>query len=602
MTMLQSLVRAYDRFAERGDVAPFGYSPEKIAFVIELNQDGSVRGLPTVRGEMIKGKHIPAVMQVPQARKRTVGIDPNFLWDKSGYVLGVTNGLDKLPPADREKRLRRVAEEHQAFIDFHTKAIGATDDEGLRALLAFLAAWRPEQFEPLGWPPELLGQNLAFALGVGEGAYLHERAAARDLWSRMTSPEDTASAICLVTGEFAPSARLHASIKGVPGAQSSGASIISFNKDSFTSYTHEQGDNAPVSEAAAFAYTTALNHLLRRAPDGSWPNRVTLGDTAMVYWAEAPDADTSIIAETSFSALLGSFEIDAQSEAGKVGQVLQAIRAGQPIATVAPEMQDGVQFSILGLAPNAARLSVRFWLQDTFGVIAARFSRYCADIRVFPSDQDGTDIPLWKLVRETAVQGKAENVPPLVAGEWLRAILTGSRYPQTLLSSVLTRIRADGVVNARRAAILKAILVRNYASKEAPVAFDPDNSNRGYLLGRLFATYVKIQEDALGGSLNSSIKDKYYGSASAQPRKVFRLLDSGSTSHLSKIAKESPGLKARHEIGLGAIMALMSPGGDPFPTSLSAEEQALFGLGYHHQRGEFFKKKADAIAPLSEGN
>lgn len=592
MTMLQSLVRAYDRLAQAGEVAPFGYSPEKIAYAIELEPDGSVRAKPTLRGAVVKNKHLPAVMQVPQANKRTVGIAPNFLWDKTSYVLGVTGGHDKLTEVERDKRLKRVAAEHEAFVARHLQELASTEDEALLALRAFLTRWSPDHFAQLDWPQEMLDQNVVFAFGYGEGAYLHERPVARGLWSKLAETQEQKRVACLVTGETAPAARLHPSVKGVPGAQSSGASLVSFNKDAFTSYGHDQGDNAPVSAAAAFAYGTALNHLLRRDAYGRWPNRVALGDTVAVFWAEAPTIELGALAEDVFAASLGGFEIDAQAEATKIGTILEAIRDGRPIHSIEPGLQEGVTFNILGLAPNAARLSVRFWLQDSFGAIANRFASFCQDIAIKPGDKQDGPIALWKLVRETAVLRKAENVSPLLVGEWLRAILTGGRYPQTLLASVLARIRADGVVNARRAAILKAVLIRNFRNKEAPVAFDPDNTNRGYLLGRLFAIYVKIQEDALGSSLNSSIKDKYYGSASAQPRKVFRLLESGSTSHLARIGKENPRFKVAHEKRLSDIMGMMSPGDDPFPASLSSEEQALFGLGYHHQRGDFFRGKA----------
>jgi CRISPR-associated protein Csd1 len=604
MTMLESLVRAYDRLAATGEVAPFGYSPEKIGYKIELELDGSVRGKPTMCGSMVKSKHVPAVLQVPQGNKRTVGIDPNFLWDKTSYVLGVTGGLDKLNEVEREKRLKRVAAEHAAFVARHLRELASTDDEALLALRAFLTHWSPDHFAQLDWPLEMLDQNVVFAFGFGDGADLHERQAARDLWTGLADTQEHERIACLVTGETAPAARLHPSVKGVPGAQSSGASLVSFNKDAFTSYGHDQGDNAPVSAVAAFAYGTALNHLLRRDANGSWPNRVTLGDTVAVFWAEAPNPELGALAEGVFSASFGGFEIDAHAEASKVSSILEAIRDGRPINSVEPDLQDGVTFNILGLAPNAARLSVRFWLQDSFGRISERFSDFCQDIAIEPGDKQDGPIALWKLVRETAVLGKDDNVSPLLAGEWLRAILSGARYPQTLLASVLARIRADGEVNARRAAILKAVLIRNFHNKEAPVAFDPENTNRGYLLGRLFATYARIQEDALGGDLNSSVKDKYYGSASAQPRKVFRLLDANSTSHQSKLRKDKPGVFVVRERLLQSIMAMMSPGDDPYPVSLSAEEQALFGLGYYHQRSEFFRSKptADTTITTDEGH
>jgi CRISPR-associated protein Csd1 len=597
MTILQSLNNAYTRLAARGEVAPFGYSPEKIAYVIELRADGSVRGKPTARGPIIKNKQQPAIMVVPQATKRTVGIASNFLWDKSPYVLGVPSEPFESIKDDKEraKREKRTLEEHAAFIAMHRDALDQNEDEGLKALHLFLSSWSPDNFQSLEWPDDMRGQNIAFSLGIGASSLIHERAASQALWSLMNADADAPQAQCLVSGVAAPVARLHGSIKGVPGAQSSGASLVSFNQDSFSSYGHDQGENAPVSEQAMFGYTTALNHFLRRGGEGErHPNKIQVGDTNVVFWAEAPDQELVELAEAAFPAFMSDAPNEG-SEAKKIGNVLDAIRSGT-IDNLVPNLQSGVTFNILGLAPNAARLSIRFWLQDSFGSFVANYQRFLSDMALEPRDEREPHPALWKLLRETAVQGKAENVAPLLAGEWLRAILTGGRYPLTLLSAVLTRIKADGEINTRRVSILRALLVRNFNSKEAPVAFDPENENRGYLLGRLFATYVKIQEDALGKDLNSSIKDKYYGSASAQPRKVFRLLDSGSTSHLSKLGKDKPGAKVNSEKLLSEIMGHMSPDADPFPASLSTEEQALFGLGYHHQRGQFFKPRADNVA------
>jgi CRISPR-associated protein Csd1 len=175
----------------------------------------------------------------------------------------------------------------------------------------------------------------------------------------------------------------------------------------------------------------------------------------------------------------------------------------------------------------------------------------------------------------------------------MRAILAGTNYPLTLLATLLMRIRADGEVNALRASVLRAVLVRNF-NREVPVALDPENHNKGYLLGRLFAAYEQAQSAALGRNVNATIKDKFYGAASATPRKVFSLLDRGSANHLSKVGKERPGQRVNLERLIGSIMGMMAPGDDPFPASLNAEEQALFGLGYYHQRSEFFRKSEPA--------
>jgi CRISPR-associated protein Csd1 len=575
MTILQSLTRAYDRLAARQEVPSFGFSNQNIGFCLSLNPDGTLAGPP--QDIRLPGKKPAArVMSVPAPVKRTSGIAPNFLWDKSSYVLGLTAGEGK-----------RRKDEHQAFKTFHAQQLAESTDEGLLAVLRFLEGWQPEVHET--WPDAiktaLLDQNIVFALDSErlQNIYLHDRPAAKRLWATLGSESEGASAICLVTGESAPVTRLHPSIKGVWGGQTGGGSIVSFNLDAFTSYGHEQGDNAPVSEAAAFAYTTALNKFLEKGSH----NRVQIGDTSTVFWAEAPDVETAALAEGMFADM---FEVDEAAEAkNKIKPILEAIRKGEPLYRVAPRLAEGVNFYVLGLAPNAARISIRFWYESSFGELTDNYQRFLADMQLEPPDQKGTPA-LWQYLRETAVLGKAENVPPNLAGAWVRAILTGGNYPLTLLSTILVRIRADGKINARRVAILKAMLIRTLSSKEAPVALDPKNENKGYLLGRLFALYEYIQAAAMDYKINTSVKDKYYASASAQPRKIFPLLERGSANHLSKIGKQKAGFKVNLEKQVAAILDLMQPDADPFPIVFSPQEQALFGLGYYHQRNEFFKK------------
>lgn len=577
MSILAALTKAYDRLAERHEVPPFGYSSEKIGFLISLNEDGSPAGPPIDLRQGSGKKLTPRMLPVPQPTKRTSGIAPNFLWDKTSYVLGVTAGDGKRP-----------ADEHAAFVKRHNDALAATDDPGLRALLAFLRDWTPETFAALGWPEEMKDQNTVFTLEGDRlgNRYLHDRAAAREVWADLASTGAQAQAVCLVSGKTAPIARLHPAIKGVWGGQSSGVSIVSYNQNAFESYGHEQGDNAPVSEAAVFAYTAVLNRFL----ESDSRNRLQIGDASTVFWADASDAATAHLAEDTFLALLSG--IDEDKQAGEVRAILDKIRQGLPVHDFAPHLAEGVRFYVLGLAPNAARVSIRYWFEDDFGHLAENYRRYVEDIRIAPPPRDPYP-PLWRYLQETAVLGKRENVPPNLAGELLRAILTGTRYPLTLLSNILMRLRSDKSITALRVALLRAVLIRNYGytDKEAPVAFDPDNINKGYLLGRLFAVYEHVQSAALGRNVNATVRDKYYGAASAQPRKVFAILASGSANHLSKVGKARPGARVNLEKEIGAIMALMSPGDDPFPASLSAEQQALFGLGYYHQRNQFFVAK-----------
>jgi CRISPR-associated protein Csd1 len=385
-----------------------------------------------------------------------------------------------------------------------------------------------------------------------------------------------------VSGNSGPVARLHPSIKGVWGAQSSGASLVSFNLDACTSYGHDKGDNAPVSEAATFAYTTVLNRYLEK--DST--HRIQIGDASTVFWADAAEAE-ALVAETMFAAFFDP-QAEEKLATGAIGARLGEIRSGKRLADVSPTLNDGVRFHVLGLAPNAARLSVRFYWEGNFGQLTANYQRFLSDTAIDPAPRDRWP-PIWRYLRELAVLGKSENVPPNLAGDWMRAILTGTPYPMTLLSTALMRMRSDGEINALRAAIVKSVLIRNL-NMEAPVALDPANTNKGYILGRLFAVYEEVQRAALGGNVNATIKDKFYGSASATPQKVFGALSSGSQNHFSKLRKQSPGRAVNLEKLLMTITDLMEPGADPIPVALAPTEQALFGIGYYHQRSDFFRK------------
>lgn len=569
MSLLAALARAYDRLP---DAPAYRFSSEKIGFCILLNPDGAMAEVIDLRAT--DKKRSPKMALVPQAVKRTAGIAPNFLWDKSAYVLGVTAGEGK-----------RTADEHAKFRAQHLDWLEGADDPGLMALAGFLQGWAPEAFTPSLWPEEMRDQNIVFRL-AGDDGYLHDRAAARALWRRIGAGGASDPQICLVTGDPGAVARLHPSIKGVWGAQSSGASLISFNLDAFTSYGHAQGDNAPVSEAAAFAYTTALNRFLEKDSG----HRLQIGDASTVFWADAPDTRAAEV-ESIFRAYVEPPSVDDPSVLSKVRDKLDAIRNGQRLSQIAPDLE-GVSFHVLGLSPNAARLSVRFYWTGNFGALTENYQRFLEDTKLEPPPRDDWP-PLWRYLLELAVQGKRENVPPLVAGEWMRAILTGGHYPMPLLAGTLTRIRADGEVNALRAAMLKSVLIRNFKSKEAPVALDPANTNKGYLLGRLFAAYEQVQRAALGGNVNATIKDKFYGAASASPQKVFATLTAGAQNHFAKLRKANPGWAHNLDVLVAGIMDQMAPGDDPIPAFLSPAEQGLFGLGYYHQRSAFFRKHDD---------
>lgn len=597
MSVLASLAQAYERLADRGEVPPFGYSSEKIGFLIPLHEDGTPAGMPIDLREEEGRKLTAPLMAVPASFKRP-GVTPRafFLWDNTAFALGVTASETK-----------DAATRFAAFRKRHQDELSGNDDPGLQALLRFVDNWQPAAFETLGWPEAMKDQNVVFALESERlrNVRIHDRAAARTLWGRLAAMGTRSGAICLVTGDRSPVARLHPAIKGVWGAQPSGASLVSFNLDAFTSYGHEQGDNAPVSEAAAFAYTTALNKFLEKGSR----NRLQIGDASTVFWADASDASIAVDAEDAFTAFFGEPRIDEAQQAAKIGSILEKIRSGRPIAEVDPGLEKGIRFHVLGLSPNAARLSVRFWFDGDFGEIARRYARHAAAMRIEPPPEDQNP-SIWRCLVETAALRKAENIQPNLAGEWLRAILTGTPYPLSLLSTVLMRVRADHDkkrrdaergVNALRAAMLKAVLISR--NKEASVSLDPENTDPGYLLGRLFATYEYAQVQALGGKVNATIRDQYYGSASATPRAVFPTLQRKATHHLSRLRKDKPGMATNLDRKLGEIFDLVEPEG-LFVPSLSTTRQALFAIGYYHQKSDFYRRKdsgTDSTAPVTEG-
>jgi CRISPR-associated protein Csd1 len=582
MTILQALDSYYHRLE---GVAEPGRSPANFGWCIVLGKDGSVLDVED-RHDLSGKKPRPKTYMVPAAVKRTVGIAPNFLWDKSAYVLGRTAGEGK-----------RTAQEHAAFVASHLARLAGEEDEGLVALRLFLETWRPERFDEIdAFKPEMLDANFMFRLD-GERGYLHDRPAARALSATKPDDRENDGVLCLVSGEWGPVARLHPTIKGVEGAQSSGAALVSFNLDAFTSLGKEQGANAPTSEAAAFRYGAALNHMLTR--DG--PNRIRrpIGDATVVFWADASNARAAEAADSLFASWLAG-DITDEEEARLVHEQMKAVAKGRPVAELRADVEPGTRFHVLGLSPNAARLSVRFWLTDDLDQFARRLAQHHADLAMDPAPMGWGAAPSVNrlLARTTALQEKFENIPPLLAGEVMRAILSGSRYPQSLLAAAIIRLRAgDDLLSGWHAAIIRAVLNRDHRSgfqkEDVPVSLAPDEPNEAYQLGRLFAVLETAQRMALG-QINATIRDRYFGAASATPASVFPLLLRGAQNHLSKLRKSGKGGWIEREVE--DILDKLTL---DLPRSLPLTEQGRFVVGYYHQRRGQFKARPEAEAELS---
>ena len=612
--ILASLARYYRRLAVENDVVgnpkvpPYGFSEERVGWVLVLDSDGVlVDVMPNLTADK---KPQPKLISVPRPEKRTSGVKPNFLWDKTAYALGVESNKDKATA--KEQPFMPSEKTFEAFRRHHLDLLKDSDDEGLLALRRFLESWQPEQFADSLCLPEMLDANVVFKLD-GSSGYIHQREAAQTLWASCLQNDEAEQGLCLISGEQAPIARLHPAIKGVFGGQSSGGSIISFNKESFASFGKEQGANAPVSEAAAFAYTTALNYLLRPENGHSliigsakvrqaiklskksksdisqdFDKRPSTGDTSTVFWAEAADMKSAVAAEDVFAVAMTP--PDDEQESQRVFDVLEQIAKGRPLQEIDPDLSPDARFYVLGLAPNASRISIRFWLDTTFGQLAQNIAQHWQDLAIQPSAWK-TPPSIWRLLLQTAVLGKNENISPVLAGEMTRAVISGTPYPLSLLSQLIARIRSDGDVNGYRVAMIKAVLQRRFRKgfiqEEVPMALNIESDNRAYLLGRLFAVLERIQSQALG-EINAGIGDRYYGSASAVPFSVFPRLLAGAKHHLSRLSKDKAGMAVNLEKDLGEILAKLP---DSYPRHFNIDEQGRFSIGYYHQKQSYFAKK-----------
>lgn len=572
-----------------GRLPAFGLEQKEIGFVLEVDESGQL--LAVIDTRQVSGKKLIGTSYlVPKSVKKTSGIAANLLWDNAEYVLALpdTKKLEIAQAKQEEAEYRsRLDKMQQAFRDRILQLQErASDDAGLRGVLAFLDANPVEQVQRFTAYAEIAASNpvLTFRLFNDTNLVCQRPGVAPRIAA--STPEDEAtkdggglSAMCLITGETSPVERLHTAIKGVWGAQTSGANIVSFNLDAFNSYGKRQGTNAPVSKAAAFAYTTALNALLARDSD----QRVQIGDTSTVFWAQKPDA-----LEHELAALLGGGD-NPDAHTQQVKALFDSVHSGGFTGA-----RGDNAFYVLGLAPNAARISVRFWHAAPLHVIAERIAAWFDDLSLVRGPNDPEFPGLFRLLTAVALQGKADNIPPSLGGDLIRSIFTGAPYPTIWLNAAVQRCRAEQQVTYMRAAAIKAFLNRSFTTsvsqhREIQPMLDIESSSTAYRLGRLFAALEKIQEEASPG-LNATIRERYYGAASSTPVAVFTTLMRLKNHHLAKM--QSKGRAVNFEKLLAEIMSGISD----FPVHMNLPDQGRFAIGYYHQRQDFFTKRESAEA------
>lgn len=584
--ILQALDAYYQRLAAdpEQEIAPPGFSVQNIGFHVVINRDGSLHAIEAVEYDD-KGKPKTQKMRVPgQAKPSGAGINPCLLWDNATYLLSAVP--EKREPAWAAERFEKLREQHLA-------AEKEIDDPDFSAVCRFLEKWSPQQavdHPALNPPPANFG---VFKIRAQSG-YIHERDKVQSWWRKRVEQaaapgDDAVLGVCSVTGASnVPLARLHEpKVKGVVGGQSSGGLLVSFNDSAYESFGKSQSYNAPVSEEAAFRYCTALNQLLA---DKS--RRVIIGDATTVFWTEKP----APVIEQSWGIMIDKDRAEDDSQLKETGELLLRIRNGTaPSDALGPPR---TRFFMLGLSPNAARISVRYWFTDTLESLLVHLRDHLQDLAIIGLDPHAPPPMLRELLWETAREAK--DIPPLLAGALTQSLLTGQPYPESLFRAVLRRMRIDRELRPRRAAILKACLNRFHRlrpdqsklQEPLPMALDLNRNDVPYILGRLFAAYEKTQRDALGEKLNRTIKDSYLSSASASPSAVFPRLFRLSQHHLGKI--EHIGQRIIREKLLGDLYSRI----ENFPNHLSHHEQGVFAIGYYHQTQAFYTRK-DA-APEAE--
>ena len=576
--ILQALTKHYEDLAEKGLISRPGWSEGKASFALRINDEGELKDVIVLSDvEERKGKTVsmPKKVTIPAPVKRSSGVSPNFLCDNANYILGMSNNPER---AGRTKQC------FEACSNLHKKILDGVDNPAARALINYFEKWNPDNCNEIPAVREhiediLKDTNIVFWYGDD---FVHEIEDIKEAWNKyyMSDEENSIEMVCLVTGERRAVEAIHPAIKGVRGAQMAGAALVSFNAPAFESYGKEQNYNAPTSTYAAFAYTTALNYLISDRDNVNY-----IGDTAVLFWAEGADPGFRSFANMS---LFGAKENYSTKD---IMNKVKRLAEGKKVEFEETMLDPDMKFYVLGLAPNAARLSVRFFWCNTFGSFIKNIESHYRRLEIIKPEFDTFEnIPIWRLLEET-VSSKSKNkmASPNMAGQLLQAILSDDRYPVTLLNNVNIRIRADKKINRCRAAIIKAYYMKN-TNKDIPeevlqVSLNTESNNIPYNLGRLFSVLENIQEKANPG-INATIRDKYFNSASATPGVVFPVLLNLSQKHLSKIGG---GLEVALSKEVQNIVDKLS---EEFPKRLNLAQQGSFQLGYYHQTQARYQSKS----------
>ena len=601
---LTALTRYGKELVERDILPRLGWSRVKAPYALVLNEKGELTGIRDLRVEEETTKKKVFLrspeLRVPYRDKHTSAPTPFFLCDTLGYLLGIFD-----PARDDEPK---VQTKHERLKELHLKILKDVHTPEAKAVKAFFSKTflESELADNIHGFKEMRADILmATSIAIiyePTGEFVHEEPEIAKAWDAYYFETTTATdglqfGTCLLTGdENVPLARLHPNVTGVPGAQSSGACLVSFGTDTrlsaYNYFDKKQGMNAPTSITAAEYYGNAIRYLLK-----SRKHCRSIDDTHVLFWAEHDD-DNETVSDKFYQAAFGGspwlYSEDDDQLFNAVSAVLRGYAKSSDFDAEALELTRN--FHIMTIRPHAARLAITQYQTNTFGDTLDNIAKHYARAEIYV----GTDkhetmrfgIPDF-LEAISNPKGK-RMLSPNAAEVMVQAVLNDKPYPPILIDAVLGRIRVEKTINAKRASLIKAFLLknsRNPAAKDvATVSLNTTSDNPAYLLGRLFWTYELIQKDAMG-SVNVSIKDRYFSIAAQRPAQTFNVLRPKMQAHMKKIEKLSNKSIFRHNMVLAEIADKL---GHQFPATLTTEEQSIFYLGYYHAQKDTYTKKPKA--------
>lgn len=566
----------YDYYNRCGNLPAPGMEEKEIGFVIVISKEGKFLRFEDCRTD----KTIGRVYLVKKHVSRSSAAVANYLYDNSAYVLGYS---DKDDSEKNQLYFNTFVEKVQSILD------RMPDNSDIRTLMNFYAQGREAIHSEVEQDPlwEDIKKNLSKKYSVfsfrieGDLRILAEK---KELMqTNEGTKNDNSRGLCMVTGVQGELVDTTTATM-IQGSQAT-AKLVAFQVNSgYDSYGKEKCGNAPISHEAEFAYTTALNTMLRRDSR----NKFTVGNRTFVFWASSNDKAAEQAEESLFD-LLGYSEEKKDNPNAKIEQVRKVFTAIYS-GSLSTSLED--RFYILGLAPNSARIAVVYWSETPLRDFAGKILRHFDDMEIIDTRKDRKPyMGIKDIFSAVTLGGKQSEATPNLPESIIKSIFLGTPYPYTLLSACIRRIRAEsGDGNAARItriAIIKAFLNRqNVNDKRMEIMLDKRNTNQGYLCGRLFAVLDRIQEDANG---ISSIRERYMNAASSTPSSVFATILNLSSHHLENLSNE--GKKVFYEKLKQEIIDKISS--DGFPAHLDLQDQGRFFVGYYHQRQDFFNKKEE---------